>query len=187
MRLQPTRSPQAGALFDELRRHNEDIATSPTGDPFSTDRSAGDGDPLKRSLLTSFHAWAASALHHPEKIPVAETEGLRRQLRQWFDRVELAHVQGGFEMKAVPKYPALPRFIHVDYDKWRLSMAAAGYERRLHTVWSRDEIVHAFTEWVERHGEIPLTTEWDRATAAHPFAGTVRDTFGSARWSCGRL
>jgi hypothetical protein len=81
------------------------------------------------------------------------------QLGQWFDRVELGHLRGGFEMKVVPKYPALPRLIRVDYDKWRLSMATDGYACRPRTAWSRDEITHAFNEWVARHGEIPLTTE----------------------------
>src|SRR5438105_15472016 len=81
---------------------------------------------------------------HPGKIAIAETERLRKVLMQWFDRVELCRTPTGFEMMPVPLGSANPRTIRVDYGQWRLSMAAAGYQRRLRIGWTAEEIISAF-------------------------------------------
>src|SRR5207244_2462304 len=115
------------------------------------------------------------------KIAIAETERLRKVLMQWFDRVELCRTPTGFEMMPVPLGSANPRTIRVDYGQWRLSMAAAGYQRRLRIGWTAEQIISAFHTWVEQHGEAPLSTDWRRATTTHPMSADVFRTFGSWR------
>ncbi len=164
----------AGALFEELRRHRE--ATS-DGSPF------GGSAPLRADILDGFHAWAASALDHPEKIALAETDRLRKILRECFHRVELLYKKTGFTMTAVPRGPASPQTIETDQGHWRLSSGAAGYQRRHHEPWTKEEILSGLHAWIEQHGEPPAHSDWGRATQSHPMANTVTRTFGS--WHAG--
>jgi Recombinase/Homing endonuclease associated repeat len=169
----------AGALFDELRtgaQATDVVALSDKERPAMADEG-----PFRSSVLAGFHAWAASAIDHPQKVPVTETERLRKILKVWFDRVELRATESGLEMTPIPKGQANARPIRVDYGRWRLEMTAAGYPRRLRTAWTEAEIINALHRWVEQHGEPPASTDWIRASRSHPMATNVFSLFGSWR------
>ena len=169
----------AGALFDELRSRALPQAIGPNAG-LSPLASAG-SDSLRRGLLDEFYGWAASALDHPAKIAVADTERLRAILRRWFARIELRAIDGGLEVTPVYHGGRRGGAAPVDYGQWRLSIVAAGYARPPHAGWTREEIVVAIRRWAEQYGEQPAYTDWPRSAQAHPMATTAVKVFGSWR------
>jgi HNH endonuclease len=143
--------------------------------------ASGGSDSLRRGLLDEFYGWAASALDHPAKIAVADTERLRSILRRWFARIQLHPIDGGFEITPVYHGGGRGATVRVDYGQWRLSIVAVGYARPPHAGWTREEIVVAIQRWAEQYGEPPAYTDWPRSTQAHPMANTVIKVFGSWR------
>jgi DNA invertase Pin-like site-specific DNA recombinase len=169
----------AGALFDELRSRVLPQAIEPEAE-LSPLVSAG-SDSLRRALLDEFYGWAASALDHPAKIAVADTERLRSILRRWFERIELGAIDGGFSVTPVYHGGRRGGNAPVDYGQWRLSIVAAGYARPPQAGWTREEIIVAIQRWAEEYGEQPAYTDWPRSTQAHPMANTAIKVFGSWR------
>jgi hypothetical protein len=169
----------AGSLLDELRSHWENAQGDAAGE--QPGLSAARCEPLRSSLLARFQAWAASVLDHPDRVPVRETEELRSVLERWFDRVELRATATGFEMTCVPLGAGHARTVAVDYGRWRMTNAAAGYPRHRGTHWTPQEIVCALHAWVAEHGEPPASPDWKCATQSHPMMHTVMRTFGSWR------
>jgi DNA invertase Pin-like site-specific DNA recombinase len=111
-------------------------------------------------------------------------EEILAALRDW----ALRHDRAPNSYEWVPGSPDRPSSICVRrrFGSWDKALKRAGLKpnaRRQRRYWTDEEIIEALQTWAKRHGRVPRSGDWMKATSAHPCARSVYlryGTFGAA-------
>lgn len=86
-------------------------------------------------------------------------------------------VRRDFE-KSEGKYPNFTTVV-VYFGSWNRAIEASGFSPNTQKAWTKQEIIHSIQLFVEKHGKIPQTRDFENSDGKYPSNPTIQKHFGS--------